>query len=140
MFRGDVPASRRLAGGFGDTYRTGLTAPGATQLVGKFYRSCCRSRSIVSIEHVCLGSDRLGFSFGLESAVGCMADIVRRFISLGHIFNVPSATLGDDNAGAMAVAPGSEAGKKLKMHETSQNGRWFDGAHHERDWYREHEW
>ena len=121
MFLCDFLASRRVAGGFSDTDRTGLTAPGATQLVGKFYRSRCRSRSIVSIKHVCLGSDRLGFSFGLESAVVCVADIVRRFVSLGHIFHVPSATFDNNSAGPMAVAPGSEAIKKLKMHETRRS-------------------
>ena len=128
MFRSDVPASRRVAGGFGDTYRSGLPIPGATQLVGKFRRSYCRICSVVSIEHVCLGSDCLGFSFGLESAVVFMndfvADIVCRGGSLGHLFNILSATLDDDSAGPVAVAPGSEATRKLKMHDSRWSPKW----------------
>jgi len=57
-----------------------------------------------------------------------MADIVRRFVSLGHIFNVPSATFDDDRAGAMAVAPGSEAAKKLKMHGPRRSTKMSGGS------------
>ncbi len=67
----------------------------------------------------------MGFSFGLESEVvfvaDFVADIVRRGVSLGHLFNIPSATLDDDNAGTLAVAPDSEATGKLKMHETRRS-------------------
>lgn len=123
MFRGGFPVSRRVADGFGDTDRAGLTAPCTTQLVGKFHRSGCRSCSVVSVKHVCLGIGRLGFFFGVESEIVCVADIARGVGSLGQLFTIPSASPIGDRAGPMAMAPGESATRKL-----NEKRRYFEGA------------
>ena len=80
----------------------------ATQLVAKRNRPGCRGCSVVCVEPLRLGINRLEFFFGVESADVCVADLVCRVGPHGQFFDISSAALDDDNAGPMALAPGRQ--------------------------------
>ena len=93
--------------------------------MAKRNRPGCHNCSVVGVKPVCLGIDRLGFFFGVESAVVCVADLVCGVGLHGQLFSISGAALDHDDTGPMAMARGGKANRKLNKKRPDLSGRFL---------------